>query len=65
MSNRRRITLIVISVTIGTVLSAFLISHKSGGLSGTDLLTLAFNTVIAVALIVAIAVLFRKRKDKE
>ncbi len=60
MNNRRRITIIIISVTIGTVLSAFLLAHRLNGLKGNDVISLVFNMIIAIAVVVGIGVVLRK-----
>lgn len=68
MTNKRRYLIITISLTIGTFLSALMLYSRRGTLQGTDYLTLAFNMIIAAAVIVGLAVVFRtmdKKKEKE
>lgn len=64
MTNKRRYTLIIVSVSIGTVLSAFMMASRSQ-LNGTDVVTLLFNMGLAVGIIVALAIFFRSMDKKE
>ncbi len=63
MTNKRRYTLIFISVTIGTILSVLMLASR-GALKGADYLTLVFNMAIAVSIIIALGFFFRKMDKK-
>ncbi len=68
MTNRRRYFLIIMSVTLGTILSGLMIASR-GAMKGTDYLTLFFNMAIAAAVIIALGIVFktmdRKHKKEE
>jgi uncharacterized protein involved in response to NO len=69
MSSRRRWTLIIASVGMGTFFAALLVKSRIGTLNTQDWQQLAFNFAFAVAIVLAIGMLFKmttkKEKEKE
>lgn len=65
MSNRRRIILIVVSVTLGSLLSIWIVKKRMGNLSPTSYNQLIFNFIFAIAIVVGIAILFQKMNKKD
>jgi uncharacterized membrane protein YozB (DUF420 family) len=64
MNNRRRATLIIISVISGTLLSGWLLLSKRGTLDNHDYFLLATNLVISLILIFGIGyIMIWKKKD--
>ena len=64
MTNKRRYFIITVSLTIGTILSALLLYSRMGTLKGPDFMILAFNMIIAAAVIVGLGIVF-KTMDKK
>ena len=65
MTNRRRVTIIIISVLAGTLLSVLLFKVKRGGeLSSQDVSTLITNLVFSLAIILGVGFLFIWNKKK-
>jgi hypothetical protein len=64
MNNRRRTTIIIISVISGTLLSALMISKKRGALDGDSYFLLGTNLVISLILIFGIGFILMKMKKK-
>lgn len=62
MTNRRRITIITISVIAGTLLSAGLLSLKRGELDGDDYFLLATNLFFSLLIIFSIGYFLIWRK---
>jgi len=60
LSNRRRITIIVLSVIIGSIFSAFLLLRRRGTLSAHDWSSIGINFLFALAIVFAIGILLRK-----
>jgi len=66
MSNRRRITIIIISVFIGTLMSAGLFYKRgNGNLDNNSILNLVTNLIFSLIIILAIGLYFVWRKDKD
>lgn len=65
MTNRRRITIITISIAAGTFLSYFIFRMRRGGeLTQMDYITLIGNLIISLAVILGIGFMFLWRKNK-
>lgn len=64
MTNQRRITLIIVSVSIGTLLSAVLVSFYRKGLGPDDYLLLGTNLLYSLVIIFAIGYFLVWRKKK-
>lgn len=69
MNNRRRYTIISISVLIGTLLSVLLVYSKKGKVDSNDKFMIITNFVFGLAIVVAIGIVMtrmdRKNKKKE
>ena len=61
MTRRRRIFLITVSITIGTILSAFLMFMRKKELTPNDWGILFINTLIALAVVVGVGMILRKK----
>lgn len=65
MDNKKRLTIIVLSVLFGTIISAWLFMFKRGGtLTKSDLSSLVFNMFFALAIVVFIGVILNRKKEK-
>jgi hypothetical protein len=62
MTNKRRVTLIIVSVSIGTMLSAALVSFYRKGLGPDDYLLLGTNLFYSLVIIFAIGYFLVWRK---
>lgn len=65
MTNRRRFTIIFISLTIGSILSIWIVKQRMGTLSPQSYMQLIFNFIFAAAIVVGIALLFKKMNKEE
>jgi hypothetical protein len=66
MSNRRRFMIILLSVSLGSILSLWIIKKRMGTLSSDAYWQLIFNFIFAIAIVVGIAILFRRmNKDND
>jgi|GEM_PF-1430751 len=66
MTNRRRITIVVFSICIGTLMSAGLFYKRGNGtLDNNSLLNLATNMFFSLVIVIAIGVYFAWNKDKK
>ncbi len=65
MSNRRRIIIIVLSVGLGSLISFWIVKKRMGNLSQENYNQLIFNFIFAIAIVVGIAILFKKMNDKD
>ena len=63
LSNKRRLYLTIISVSIGTFLAALMLMSRKGALKVGDYATLFFNMLFAVGILIGIGIVFR-RKNK-
>lgn len=61
MSNRRRYTIIIISVFIGSVFAALLFMSRNRKLSPNEWGTLAINFFFALAIVFAIGILLSRK----
>ena len=66
MSNRRRLTIILVSVLIGSLMSVYIVKKRMGGLSREAYIQLGFNFFFAVAIVIGIGLIFNfnNKKDK-
>jgi len=60
MTNKRRFLIIFISLTLGSLLSMWIIKKRMGALSPQSYMQLIFNFIFAGAIVIGIALLFRK-----
>lgn len=60
ISGKRRMTIIVVSVFIGTLLATLLIMSRRGTLTVRDWSTLGINFLFALVIVFAIGMLLRK-----
>jgi hypothetical protein len=60
MSNRRRFIIIFISLTLGSLLSIWIVKKRMGTLSPASYMQLIFNFIFAAAIVIGIAILFKK-----
>jgi len=60
MSNKRRFLIILFSVTLGTLVSFWIVKQRMGKLAPDAYKQLIFNFIFAIAIVVGIALLFRK-----
>lgn len=65
MSDRRRIIIIVLSVTVGSFLSYLLYKFRRGGaaLTQQDLFSLSTNMIFSLAIILGVGFIFLWRKN--
>ena len=60
LSNKRRITIIVLSVFAGSVLAALLLMSRKQTLNATDWGTIGINFLFALVIVFAIGILLKK-----
>jgi len=60
ISGRRRITIIILSVIIGSIFAALLVMSRRGTLTANDWNTIGINFLLAIAIVFAIGILLRK-----
>ena len=65
MSDKRRFIIIFISLTLGSILSIWIVKMRVGNLSPQSYMQLIFNFVFAAAIVVGIAVLFKKMNNDD
>lgn len=65
MTNKRRFTIIFISLTLGSILSILIVKKRIGNLSPQSYMQLIFNFIFAAAIVVGIALLFKKMNKDE
>jgi hypothetical protein len=65
MSNRRRIIIIVTSVTLGSLVSFWIVKKRMGTLSQANYNQLIFNFIFAVAIVVGIAILLTRMNKND
>jgi hypothetical protein len=65
MLNRRRWIIVITSVLFGTLLSALLIQSRMGTLDSHAWQQLGINFAFAVAIVVAIGIVFSKKRKQE
>lgn len=64
ISKKRRLIIILVSVTTGSLISLYILKKKMGTLTPENYMQLGINFLFAVAMVVGIALLFQ-RMDKE
>ena len=64
MSNKRRIIIILLSVTTGSFLAMLLVKSRMGTLSDDAWKQMAFNFAFAMAIVLVIGILLRNKGDK-
>jgi hypothetical protein len=64
MNNRRRYTIIFLSVTVGSLISLYLIKKRMGTLSKTDYINLGFNFFFTAAIVIGISILLQRMNKK-
>ena len=67
MTNQRRFSIIFISLTLGSILSIWIVKKRMGNLSPQSYMQLIFNFIFAAAIVIGIAMLFKKmnKDDKK
>lgn len=68
MTNRRRITIVFLSVGVGSIISLYFIKKRMGTLSQHDYINLGLNFFFSAAMVVGISILLsrmNKKYDKE
>lgn len=65
MTNRRRFSIIFISLTLGSILSIWIVKQRIGTLSPQSYMQLIFNFIFAAAIVIGIALLFKKMNKNE
>jgi len=56
ISNRRRIFIVIISVTIGSLLAGWIMQKRMGHLSRENYMSLMFNFIFAAAVVVGLMI---------
>ncbi len=64
ISKKRRLIIILISVTAGSLISLYIVKKRLGGLKPDDYVQLGINFLFAIAIVVGIALLFQKMDKK-
>lgn len=65
MTGRRRITIITISVFLGTLLSVLLVISRKGKVDSNDKLMLVTNFVFGLLIVIAISYFMNKLNKKD
>jgi len=65
MNSKRRIAIILASVTMGSFLAFLLVRSRMGTLKPSDWAQLATNFLFAVAIVIGIGMIFRWKKKDE
>ena len=65
MSDRRRFFIILISISLGSVLSIWIVKKRMGTLSPESYRQLIFNFIFAIAIVVGISLLFRNMNKND
>ncbi len=60
ISKKRRLIIIIISVTLGSLISLYIVKKRMGTLNQQDYMQLGFNFLFAIAIVVGIGLLFQK-----
>lgn len=60
VTKRRRLTIIFISVTLGSLISLYIMKKRMGSLKPEDYIQLGFNFLFAVAIVIGIGLLFQR-----
>lgn len=65
ISSRRRIIIVISSVTVGSLLAAALIARRFGGVKPENMSSLIINFAFSLAIVFGIGIFLSKRKDKD
>lgn len=65
ISNKRRLILILVSVSVGSLISFWIVKKRMGTLRPDDYFSLGVNFFFAAALVVGLAIFLQKMNDKE
>ncbi len=65
MKNRRRIIIVILSVSVGSLISFWFIQKKVGTLTRDNYMQLIFNFIFAIAIVVGLAILFSKTNKND
>ncbi|MFM7217035.1 MAG: hypothetical protein ACKO7B_07120 [Flavobacteriales bacterium] len=65
ISNKRRIVLILVSVSTGSLISLWIVKQRLGNLRQSDYLSLLFNFIFAAAVVVGLALLLQSMNKKD
>ncbi len=65
MSHRRRFFIILISISLGSILSIWIVKKRMGALSPDSYRQLIFNFIFAIAIVVGISLLFRNMNKND
>lgn len=65
ISNRRRMMLILGSVSIGSLISFWIIKKRLGTLQQNDYISLLFNFIFAAAVVVGLAMFLQKMNTND
>ena len=60
ISKKRRLIIIIISVTLGSLISLYIVKKRMGTLNQQDYMQLGFNFLFAIAIVIGIGLLFQK-----
>lgn len=65
ISSRRRIFLILVSVSSGSLISFWILKKRLGTLHQNDYISLLFNFIFAAAVVVGLAMFLQRMNDQE
>lgn len=65
MKSKRRILLIILSVTTGSVISLWIMKKRMGNLSAHDYSQIGLNFLFSAALVVGLAIFLQRMNDKD
>ncbi len=63
ISNRRRYTIILISVSVGSIISLWIVKLRMGTLKPSDYLSLGLNFLFAAAMVVGLSILLKRMNN--
>ena len=64
MSNKRRLLIIFLSVSMGTLLATWLVKSRMGTLGPDAWKQMAINFAFALVIVLVIGILLRRKSDK-
>lgn len=64
VSKKRRFLIILISVSVGSIISLWIVKQRLGTLSPNDYFSLAINFFFAAALVVGLSIFLQRMNDK-
>lgn len=65
ISNRRRIFIVIISVTIGSLLAGWIMQKRMGHLSHENYMSLMFNFIFAAAVVVGLMIFLGRMNKRD